>query len=378
MTGHGGNIYRFAETSGIPERNIIDFSASINPLGVSKAVQIGIQRSVKSLPNYPDPDAKELALNLSRFCDVNPESIICSNGSTELIYLIARSLQPRSILVTEPTFSEYERACRVSSKSKVKSYRLKKESNFDIDPGGFIKAMKNMVNSSGRMKVLDYAIPLAKGGHQSAVASMAFICNPNNPTGRVINEADMLKIADAARSLRCCLVVDEAFIDFLPEYSIIKEVDKNPYLIVIRSMTKFYAFSGLRLGYGVFPLRLVRLLQKIKEPWTVNTLAQRAGVIALNDLVYREKTFTVVRKEKQFMEKWFKKLGIYYLPSSANYYLIRLNNASEVIQSLRNKGILVRDCSNFIGLDRSYIRVAVKSRRENLKLLRELTNSCTE
>jgi threonine-phosphate decarboxylase len=202
---------------------------------------------------------------------------------------------------------------------------------------------------------------------------MAFLCNPNNPTGLLLKKDSVMQIAEAARDLKCILAVDEAFIDFCPEDSIIKEVENNPYLIVLRSMTKFYALSGLRLGYGVFPQHLIGRLKEYKEPWTVNNLAQRAGVAALKDKVYRNETFRIIRYEKQFMENGFKKLGIDYIPSSVNYYLIRLDNAEEVITSLRNKGILVRECSNFIGLDESYIRVAVKSHKDNARLLKELS-----
>lgn len=364
MSEHGGNIYRFAEESGIPEKNVIDFSASINPLGISKSIQLGIQRAVKTLPNYPDPDTKELTQHLSIHYDIEPGSIICGNGSTELIYLIVRALRPANVLITAPTFSEYERACNVSCKSQVAVYKLKKGNNFDINPDEFIAAMANRRNSSFI-------------SHNSSLPfDMAFLCNPNNPTGRLVKREDMAKIADAAYELKCYLIVDEAFMDFLPDESIIRTVERNPYLIVLRSMTKFYALSGLRLGYGVFPQGIADLIKKHKEPWAVNSLAQRAGVIALNDTSYREKTFRVIRKEKEFMEKDFRKLGIDHLPTAANYYLIKLDNAKSIIVSLGNKGMLVRDCSNFAGLDESYIRVAVKSHRDNMCLLKELSFLC--
>lgn len=346
---HGGNIYRLAEELKMQERTIIDFSASINPLGVSKKIKAELRKHLKYLHNYPDPDARRLRKRLAQYHGINPEMILCGNGSTELIYLITRALKPVKVLIPAPTFSEYERACRTSYELQVTSYELKRENNFDINPDEFISSMKG--------------------------CDMAFLCNPNNPTGLLLKKDSVMQIAEAARDLKCILVVDEAFIDFCPEDSIIKEVENNPYLIVLRSMTKFYALSGLRLGYGVFPQHLTEKLKEYKEPWTVNNLAQRAGVTALKDKVYRNETFRIIRHEKQFMENGFKKLGIDYIPSSVNYYLIRLDNAEEVIASLRNKGILVRGCSNFTGLDESYtyIRVAVKSRKDNARLLKELS-----
>ncbi|MEK7871756.1 MAG: aminotransferase class I/II-fold pyridoxal phosphate-dependent enzyme, partial [Nitrospirota bacterium] len=130
--------------------------------------------------------------------------------------------------------------------------------------------------------------------------------------------------------------------------------------------------AGLRLGYAAFPLSLAKLIEDHKEPWTINTLAQRAGIVAVSDRSFRNETFRIIKKEKKFLEEGFEKLGIDYIPSAVNYYLIRTKKATDIIASLKNKGILVRDCSNFYGLDDSYIRVAVKSRRHNALLLKEL------
>jgi threonine-phosphate decarboxylase len=205
---------------------------------------------------------------------------------------------------------------------------------------------------------------------------MAFLCNPNNPTGRLLKRNAVLAIAEAAEQLSCYLVVDEAFIDFVPEHSVIHDVAHYSHLIVLRSLTKYYALSGLRIGYGAFSQDVAGLMHSQKEPWTVNSLAQKAGRAALNDLAYQKKTVAVIKEGKQFFEKSFTELGIEYVPSAVNYYLLRLSNAQEAIGSLRKKGILVRDCSNFPGLDGSDVRVAVRSLEENAALLKELAGSC--
>lgn len=371
MTGHGGNIYEFAGASGFSERDIIDFSASINPLGLPESVKAAIKLSMKQLCNYPDPDAGRLRSKIAEHLCISTESVICGNGSTELIYLIARALRPERILIPQPTFSEYERACKVSNKLQVASYKLRHENNFDIDPDKFIEAMEKMVNSP--FQNLKSKIQNPKSGNKAA-----FLCNPNNPTGRLIRKDDVLKIAKAARELKCYLVVDEAFIDFVPGDSVCRAVEENTHLIVLRSMTKIFAISGLRVGYGVFPSNILSLINKYKEPWTVNTMAQEAGIAALDDKGYIKKTFSFIEREKRFIENKFRELGIDFLPSAANYYLIRTDNADKLIKSLHSKGIMVRDCSNFNGLGRSYIRAAVKRRGENMKLLRELSNICAE
>lgn len=367
---HGGNIYTLAERLGIGESRIIDFSASINPLGVPESVQAALRENMKYLFNYPDPDTKKLRLKIAERLDINPAAVICGNGSTELIYLIVRALRPGRVLMPAPTFSEYERALKTLGSGTrdqgpgIKYFLLKKENNFDIMPDKFISAMSDGVSSS---RITN---------HDSRPFDMAFLCNPNNPTGRLIKREDMLEIAAAARSLRCALVVDEAFIDFCPEASIIDEVRNNPCLIVLRSLTKIYALSGLRVGYAVLPPSYLEAVKEEREPWTVNTLAQVAGVAALDDEAYTAETFRVIEREKRALENGFNRMGIPYIPSSVNYYLLRTEKAREITVSLREKGILVRDCSNFPGLDSSYIRIAVKSEDDNNRLLEEIA-SCT-
>jgi threonine-phosphate decarboxylase len=347
---HGGNIYRASRETGIPEREIIDFSASINPLGVPASVVAAIKEGIRDLPNYPEAQAEPLAAQLSSSLGVDRMSIICGNGSTELIYLVVRALNPGKALIPAPTFSEYERACRLIHGMRGVRLELGRKENFDIDPDLFIRAMKG--------------------------CDIAFLCNPNNPTGRLTGKKELLRIAGAAEKMKCCLVIDEAFIDFCPEASVINEVADNPYLIVLRSLTKFYALSGLRIGYGVFPAALAGLIKRHKEPWTVNTLAQRAGIVALNDEVYKKESMKMMSREKKFIEKGLRNLGIEFIPSSANYYLMELENAQEAIVLLKRKGVLARDCTNFAGLDGPYIRIAVKTRKDNALLIKELSLLC--
>jgi threonine-phosphate decarboxylase len=350
MKRHGGDIYAASRELDIPAGKVIDFSASINPLGVPKSVRDEIIAHLGHLCHYPDPSAVELRQEISLSIGVAQEHIICGNGSTELIYLIARALQPKRVLIPSPTFSEYENAiniCRGSSRcARIAYYDLRERNCFKLDADEFIDAMTG--------------------------CDIAFICNPNNPTGGTIKKSDMLKIVKAAGETNCNLVVDEAFIDFIPRESVIKETLSNPHLIILRSLTKFYALSGLRIGYAVIHPELSDTIGRFKEPWTVNTLAQLAGVAALKDTVYAGRTFDIVKEEKRYLEKEFRRLGIEYYPSRINFYLLRLNNADAIVSNLKTKGILVRDCSNFRSLDSSYIRIAVRSRNENSRLLRGL------
>ncbi|MGO9377581.1 MAG: threonine-phosphate decarboxylase CobD [Dissulfurispiraceae bacterium] len=353
MVGHGGDVYAAARQLRIPEDSIIDFSASINPLGTPASVMSVLRRHLKRLRHYPDPSATGLVQEIAKSTGLDPRMILCGNGSTELIYLVARAFRPERVLIPAPAFAEYERACIAAShlagnhsnNTGIKYFHIQAMDKFRLNADAFKDAMKD--------------------------CDMAFICNPNNPTGQLVRKSDMVQIADAARKSGCCLVVDEAFIDFIPGESIIKKVAKNPSLIVIRSLTKFYALSGLRIGYAVINRELLDAISRHKEPWTVNSLAQVAGVASLKDTAYQSRSLTVLKDEKSYLEKGFRRLGIDYYPSCANFYLLKCTNAYNIVVRLREKGILVRDCSNFKGLDHSYIRIAVRTRIENKRLLAE-------
>ncbi len=333
---HGGNIYRLADILGKKEGDIIDLSASINPLGLPPAVKAVLGKQQEGLAHYPDPDAASFGKMVAAHHGVDPERVLAGNGSTELIYLIPRALRPKTVLIPGPTFSEYERACLLAG-AGIRRLALGREHGYRVVADEFIAAMRG--------------------------AETAFLCNPNNPTGDALRREEVLEIARAARRLKCLLVVDEAFVDFCPEESVIDA--ENPFLIVLRSMTKFYALSGLRLGYGVFPARLARRLSAHKEPWTVNTPAQRAGIAALGDRGFMARTYRLMEKERAFLEQGFKRLGMSYYPTRANFYLVRTANARAVVEGLLTKSVAVRDCSNFRGLAPGHIRAAVRTRKEN-------------
>jgi threonine-phosphate decarboxylase len=205
-----------------------------------------------------------------------------------------------------------------------------------------------------------------------AGCDLAFLCNPNNPTGGLMERAAVRAAADAAAKAGCVLAVDEAFIDLAADRSVAQDVAGRPNLVVLRSLTKFYALAGLRIGYAVLPGRLAGLLREHKEPWTVNALAGAAARAAVLDRSYRERSRALFAEEKGYLEKRFSVMGVRFFPSAANYYLLRIEGGAAVRASLREKGILVRDCSNFDGLDGSYLRVAVRSRTENDRFLKEL------
>ena len=355
-SGQNDNIYRLAEQLNMQERNIIDFSAPVNPLGVSKKIKAELRKHLKYLLHYPDPEARRLTKRLAQYHGIAPEMVLCANGSTELFNLTIRALKPYNVLIPAPSNPAYERVIKASHDSRITHYELKRENNFEINCDEFIAALP--------------------GNHiriRRRLMQVAILSNPYNPTGRLIKKPDIQRIADAAREQQCYLVVDEAFMDFCPDDSVIQMVHENPYLIVLRTMSAFYALAGLRIGYGIFPPGLPDMLRQDNAPWTVNNLAQRAAVIALKDKVYRKESLRLMQGEKKFFEKSFRKLGIEYFASDANFYLLRADNADILSQRLKKKGILLGNCSGYKGLDETYIRVAVRSHKENAMLMKALT-----
>ncbi|MBF0556251.1 MAG: threonine-phosphate decarboxylase [Nitrospirae bacterium] len=345
---HGGNIYSLAAELRIAQRKVLDFSASVNPLGISKKVKAEIRKALKFLPAYPDPGCTLLRRQLSKKTGVPDKNIMCGNGSTELIYLIARAIKPARALIAVPAFSEYERALSISGVKEITLFPIEEKDNFVLNIEGFVRKMRD--------------------------ADIAFLCNPNSPTGGVLSRDTVLSIVKQAAQCNCYIVVDEAFVDFVPQESISGEVCNNPGLLVLRSLTKFYALSGLRLGAMFFHDDISAALAANKEPWSVNTLAQRAGTTALSDKAYEAETFKYLRREKEFMEKMLRKHEIRFYPSKINFYLTRDERAPVLWQELRKRGIVLRDCSTFNGLNDNYLRIAVKTHRENALLFKNISS----
>ncbi len=351
MNRHGGDLYGWARAAGVTRGDIIDFSASINPLGTPGEVLRAIRDRLHDIEHYPDPDSMELRDKLSATFSLDPSVILCGNGCAELIYLLPRALSLGKVLIPQPTFNEYERACATAHPGcTVVPYPLRTEDDFDIDAVAILREA------------------------QRVSADAVFLCNPNNPTGRMVEIEAITEAATLAAQAKVYLVIDESFIEFTPGPSAIHLTGGNPWLVVLRSMTKFYALPGLRLGWGVFPFTVASALNSVREPWAVNALAQAAGLAALDLTGHKDRTHALISRQKVHLERGFKKFGIDYVPSHANYYLLRSRQAPGIIEGLKEHNILVRDCSGFKGLDERYIRVAVRGHRDNDVLLKYMAS----
>jgi threonine-phosphate decarboxylase len=351
---HGGNVEEIARKYGLEEEKIMDFSANINPLGPpSKAIK-ALKKNLSKIARYPDPEAIKLREELSKYLKINPENIITGNGAVELIHLISRTLRPKKALIVVPTFSEYEFALKGAG-CKVQFFPLKSRDDFKLDIEELSKSLKNI--------------------------DLLFLCNPNNPTGQLINKTDLLKIINVAQKRRVFVIIDEVFMDFVEdekEETLIQEATKRNNLFIIRSLTKFYALPGIRIGYGIGNKRFLKKLKIHKEYWSVNVLAQIAGIAALKDKEYIKKTKRLIPQEREFLYHKLSKIkGLEPYPSVTNFILCRLTdkmNSKKLQKELIQKNILVRDCSSFRSLNNSYIRIAVRTHQENLSLINSLSN----
>lgn len=347
---HGGNVFAVARSLGIPPEEILDFSASINPLGPPAGVRVAVTAAFDRLVHYPDSDCTELTAALARRHGCEPASVCVGNGSTELIFLLPRLIAGGRALLIAPTFSEYAAALSQAGWGYDR-FVLSPEDGFSLP-----------------LDALNAA--LAKG------YSLLFLCNPGNPTGRLYRREEVAEILALCREAGTLLVLDEAFMDFCEEESAKDLVVASGAGVVLRSMTKFYAFPGLRLGYALAAVSLAERLTSLRLPWGVNTLAQAAGIAALADSGHRARTIACVAAERAFLAAGQAELpGVRLYPGAVNYLLGRLEDgmtAALLQERLLTSRILIRNCANFPGLDEHFFRVAVRSRVENKLLLAAL------
>jgi threonine-phosphate decarboxylase len=352
---HGGRVFAAARSLGIAPAEILDFSASINPLGPAPGVREAFCGSFDRVGHYPDREMTELRESLGLRHSLPAEQIVPGNGSTELIYLIPRLLAPRRALIIAPAFSEYAGALR---RDRVPFDHL------------VLSPQDCFALSLDRI-----AVELSKG------YDLLFLANPGNPTGRAYTDTEATKLADICRAAGTFLVLDEAFVDFCEENSVVRLAAERDDLLVLRSMTKFFAIPGIRVGYAVASEETSRRLRSIQEPWSVSTPAQEVAVASLADPDYPRRTLEYVARERESLFAGIAALPLLRpFPSSANYLLIEIpsgTDASSLAEVLlQEERILIRDCSNFAGLDSRFFRVAVRTSDENSRLLSALRRFC--
>jgi histidinol-phosphate aminotransferase len=340
---HGGDIYRNNVT--------MDFSVNVNPLGIPDDVKKVLHTAVDISNQYPDLYAEKLNNAVSQMLNIPKEYLIFGNGASELFMAIVHEIRPQKTVIPIPSFYGYEYAANAID-SEIIYYNTKEEDNFEL--------------KENFLSVLTYDVDIV------------FIANPNNPTGNLISKDFLIKIVKHCNEKNIYVVLDECFIDFCgEEYSLIKEITKYPNLLLVRAFTKIFAIPGVRLGYLVSSN--YNLTQKIKRhlpEWNISVFAQAAGCECAKQTSFVENTVLYIRQEREYMAEKLKELlkghEIKVYPSSANFILIY--SEIPLYDKLLEKGILIRDCSNFRGLSKGFYRIAVKNREENETLIAVVLN----
>lgn len=328
---HGGDIY---------SRNVDhDFSANVNPLGMPKNVKLILSLKTDDFENYPDPYCSALTKKIAAHEGTAEGRIVCGNGAADIIYRIAQAFRPKKALIAVPTFSEYEKAL-LSVGCEIRFHYLGEENEFEVG--------EDILGS------ID--------GNE-----MMFLCDPNNPTGKTVAPDIMEKIVQKCSESGCVLILDRCFMDFAAEktkYSL--KTDEN--VIVIKAFTKIYAMAGLRLGYAVCPdEKTAEKLRNTGQCWSVSVPAQIAGEAALAEREYVAETVRLIAAEREFLGEKLRNFGFKVFEAKANFILFRCSLPLDDL--LMKKGIAIRRCDNFRGLETGYFRIAVRTHEENLILV---------
>lgn len=346
--GHGANVNNMAKQLGKNEENIIDFSSNVNPHIISnlgKYVLEGLEKS----RSYPDINYTNLRENISDYINIDSKNIIPGNGATEIIYLLMKSIKKR-IAILNPTFSEYGRGAKLND-LEVINFHLKEEDNFSID----LDEIQQNIEKFDSL----------------------FVCNPNNPNGKV---KDLNRLLDLMIENNKLLIVDETFMEFVEneeQYSLVNRVKETPNLFILKAVTKFFGMPGLRLGYGVTSNEeIIETIYHYKEPWTINSFAENLSNYLFKDKEYIKNSKDYYISERKFMLEELRKISrLKVYDTDTNFILIKLRDYEANLLKLElfeKYNILIRDASNFIGLDKNYVRVAIKSHKDNKILIESL------
>lgn len=330
---HGGDVFGKTPVS-------LDFSVNVNPLGMPEEAKRALVADIDAFVRYPDCECRALRAALASRLGLDEENILCGNGASDLILRVCAALKPGCALTLAPAFSEYERSARLFGAS-ILEYPLAEGDGFQLTEG-FLSALTPKVG-------------------------LLFLCNPNNPTGRLIEPALLRAVLDKCRENGIAVLLDECFIGFTDAVSSVSLLDAYPDLMILRAFTKLYGMAGLRLGYLLANVSLLGRIAAFGAQWSVSAPAQAAGLAALGVTEWEARTKALVKRERAYMTDALSELGLTVFPSDANFLLIK--GEAPLCEPLRARGILVRACDNFSGLDARFIRIGLKTRDKNEMLI---------
>lgn len=339
---HGGDWAGYRAKFG---HDALDFSANVSPLGLPEGVAQAIVNALSTADRYPDPLCRELRQKLSASENVYENQILCGNGAADLIFRLVLAKKPRRALLPAPTFAEYASALKTVG-CEVEYFFLKEENDFEITEE-LLSALHETID-------------------------MVFLCQPNNPTGQIVTSDFLEKLLKKCRACHATPVIDECFLDFLPEHesrTAKRFLAQFPELVILKAFTKLYAMAGVRLGYVLSgDEKLLENMREAGQPWAVSSLAQAAGVAALDETEYADHVRSLIARERPRMIASLRSLGLRVLDGQANFLLFKA--PEDFGERLKEKGAVVRGCANYPGLDNTWYRTAVRTPEENEKLLK--------
>ena len=332
---HGGDIY---------QNNVeLDFSVNINPLGIPKKVKEEMHKAIDSCEHYPDISHTKLIAKIAENYHIPAEHILCGNGASELFVAIVHAVRPRKIIIPVPSFFGYERAAGVTD-AVVTYYEMKESDNFCLTEN-FLQELQEDVD-------------------------LLFLANPNNPVGNTIEESLLEQICDRCKEKQITVVLDECFLEFTEKKGFFSKHNLYDYpnVIVVKAFTKLYAIPGVRLGFLFCggKEQTDRISLQLPE-WNISVIAEAAGLAALEEKEYCDETVSYIRTEREYLEKELENADIQVFPGEADFLLLKTKQP--LYDRLLEQKILIRDCSNYKGLQTGYYRVAVKQHEDNEKLI---------
>ncbi len=344
---YGIDPIEISKKYGIPLSAIVNLKSNENPFPPPESLIESVVHALDSIPRYPDPNYTLLKEKISEYVKLPPDHIAVGNGATEIIQSISNIfLEPfDKVVIPVPTYTLYFFYSMLRDAS-IETIKMKEEENF-------IPKSEEITDS-------------CKG------AKLLFLCSPNNPTGSVIEEKELCNIIE---SIDTPVIVDEAYSEFYGR-SIVSKVKKYDNLIVVRSFSKFFGLAGLRVGYAITNPTLASLIEKVRQPFSISRIAEIAAAKALEEIEYFNKLKNRIISERERLMNILKNInGVRPFPSEANFILIKLLkiHASELVEELCKRGILVRNVTGLLGLDGEYIRVSIGKKSENDKFVLALT-----
>ena len=337
---HGGDIYTYGD--------VIDYSVNLNPFGPGESVLTAMEDGLRHVGEYPDSRCRVLRKTLAEYLHISEEFLIFGNGAAELIFLLVQTIRPKKAVLTIPSFAEYDRALQAVECERV-YYSLCEEDGF-VPEESYLDLLTEEVD-------------------------LIFLCSPDNPSGAVIEKDFLLRILEKCKRNQILMVLDECFVEFLSDpqkQTLYKECQNTQNLVVLQAFTKISAIPGIRIGYGITSnQKLIRKMERNRQPWSVSGVAQVAGCAALQEMDRWQRMREWLQAERTWLEENLTRIGVDWFPSKVNYLLLK--SSYPLFSLLLEEKILIRDCSNYEGLQRGYYRIAVKQRKDNEKLLAALT-----